>query len=47
MNMATQISADPKIAGMVVAVTSINTFILPPHQVNALIMQPCGYKTTD
>lgn len=47
MNMAYQIGADPRIAGMVVAVASINTFILPTHQVNALIMQPGGYKTTD
>lgn len=47
MNMATQVGADPRIAGMVVAVSSINTFILPTHQVNALIMQPGGYTTTD
>ena len=47
MNMASQIGADPKIAGMVVAIASINTFILPTHQVNALIMQPGGYKTID
>lgn len=47
MNLAVQIGADPRIAGMVVAVASINTFILPTHQVNALIMQPGGYKTTD
>ena len=47
MNLAMQIGADPKIAGMVVAIASINTFILPTHQVNALIMQPGGYKTTD
>ncbi len=47
MNLAAQIGSDPKIAGMVVAIASINTFILPTHQVNALIMQPGGYKTTD
>ena len=47
MNLAIQIGADPKIAGLVVAISSINTFILPTHQVNALIMQPGGYKTTD
>ena len=47
MTMAYQVGADPRIAGMVVAVASINTFILPTHQVNALIMQPGGYKTTD
>ncbi len=47
MNMAAQVGADPRIAGMVVAIASINTFILPTHQVNALIMQPGGYKTSD
>jgi di/tricarboxylate transporter len=47
MNMASQIGADPKIAGMVVAIASINTFMLPTHQVNALIMQPGGYETKD
>ena len=47
MSMAYQVGADPRIAGLVVAVASINTFILPTHQVNALIMQPGGYKTTD
>jgi len=47
MNLATQIGADPRIAGLVVAISSINTFILPTHQVNALIMQPGGYKTSD
>lgn len=47
MNIAYQVGADPKVAGMVVAIASINTFILPTHQVNALIMQPGGYKTTD
>ncbi|OEU84156.1 MAG: hypothetical protein BA873_07605 [Desulfobulbaceae bacterium C00003063] len=47
MNLAAQVGCDPRIAGMVVAVASINTFMLPTHQVNALIMQPGGYKTTD
>ena len=47
MTMAAQIGADPKIAGMVVGIASINTFMLPTHQVNALIMQPGGYKTAD
>lgn len=47
MNMAYQIGADPRIAGLVVAVASINSFMLPTHQVNALIMQPGGYETRD
>ncbi len=47
MNLASQVGCDPRMAGMVVAIASINTFMLPTHQVNALIMQPGGYKTTD
>jgi len=47
MNMAGTAGADPRIAAMVVAVACSNTFILPTHQVNALIMRPGGYKTKD
>ncbi len=47
MNMAAQAGADPRIAAMVVAIAASNTFVLPTHQVNALIMRPGGYKTVD
>ncbi len=47
MNMASSIGADPMIAALVVAVSASNTFILPTHQVNALIMRPGGYRTKD
>jgi di/tricarboxylate transporter len=47
MNLATQIGADPRTAALVVAVATSNTFMLPTHQVNALIMRPGGYKTVD
>jgi di/tricarboxylate transporter len=47
MNMALQVGADPKIMALTVAVAASNTFILPTHQVNALIMRPGGYKTKD
>ncbi len=47
MNMAFSIGTDPMVAGLVVAVSASNTFILPTHQVNALIMHPGGYKTKD
>lgn len=47
MNMASASGADPRIAALVVAVACSNTFILPTHQVNALIMRPGGYKTKD
>ena len=42
-----QDGCDPRIAGMFVAIASLNTFMLPTHQVNALIIQSGGYKTTD
>ena len=32
---------------LTVAIAASNTFILPTHQVNALIMRPGGYKTKD
>jgi di/tricarboxylate transporter len=47
MNMAFAIGSNPLVAALVVAVSASNTFILPTHQVNALIMRPGGYKTLD
>lgn len=47
MNMAVTAGADPRMAALVVAVACSNTFVLPTHQVNALIMRPGGYRTID
>ncbi len=47
MNMAASAGADPRIAALVVGIACSNTFVLPTHQVNALIMRPGGYKTLD
>jgi len=47
MNMAFQAGADPKMAALVVGIAASNTFVLPTHQVNALIMRPGGYRTVD
>ncbi len=47
MNMAVQVHADPRMAALLVAIAASNTFILPTHQVNALIMRPGGYKVMD
>ncbi len=47
MNMAVHVGSDPVIAALVVAVSASNTFILPTHQVNALIMRPGGYRSFD
>ena len=47
MAMATDVGCDPRLAAMVVALAASNTFVLPTHQVNALIMRPGGYQTVD
>ncbi len=47
MNMAAQLGTDPVLTALVVAVSASNTFILPTHQVNALIMRPGGYRPKD
>lgn len=47
MNMALQCNADPRMAALLVAIAASNTFLLPTHQVNALIMRPGGYKVID
>ncbi|PIE56058.1 MAG: SLC13 family permease [Desulfobulbus propionicus] len=47
MNMAVQTGIDPMTSAMVVGMSASNTFILPTHQVNALIMRPGGYRTWD
>lgn len=47
MNMALKAGVDPQIAALTVGIAASNTFILPTHQVNALIMRPGGYKPAD
>ncbi|MGQ9669170.1 MAG: SLC13 family permease [Desulfosoma sp.] len=47
MNMAVLSGADPRMTAMVVALSASNSFILPTHQVNALVMRPGGYRTAD
>jgi di/tricarboxylate transporter len=47
MNMAVMAGADPRMAALVVGLSASNTFVLPTHQVNALIMRPGGYRTVD
>lgn len=47
MNMALQCGADPRMAALLVAIAASNTFMLPTHQVNALIMKPGGYHVKD
>ncbi len=47
MNMAINCNADPRMAALLVALAASNTFMLPTHQVNALIMRPGGYRVMD
>jgi di/tricarboxylate transporter len=47
MNMALMAGCDPRMAALVVGLSASNTFVLPTHQVNALVMRPGGYRTLD
>ncbi|MDQ7038390.1 MAG: SLC13 family permease [Aquificota bacterium] len=47
VDMAVQTGADPRLAALIVGVSASNTFVIPTHQVNALIMRPGGYRTLD
>ena len=46
-NVAVGLDADPRVFGMMVAIAASNSFILPTHQVNALLMGPAGYRVAD
>lgn len=41
------IDADPRIFALTVAIATSNSFLIPTHQVNALIMGPGGYRVKD
>jgi di/tricarboxylate transporter len=41
------VGANPAVFALTVALATSNAFILPTHQVNALIMGPAGYKVAD
>jgi len=47
VNMALIAGADPAIFALTVALATSNSFFLPTHQVNALIMGPGGYRVKD
>lgn len=47
LELATTVGADPRIFALTVALSSSNTFILPTHQVNALIAGTGGYSADD
>lgn len=47
INMAMESGADPRMAALVVGLATSNSFVLPTHQVNALLMGPGRYSTID
>ncbi|HEY5719743.1 MAG TPA: SLC13 family permease, partial [Gammaproteobacteria bacterium] len=47
VNIALGAGADPRVFALTVAICTSNSFLIPTHQVNALIMGPAGYKVID
>jgi di/tricarboxylate transporter len=47
VEIAIVIGADPAVFALTVALSTSNSFLLPTHQVNALIMGPAGYRVAD
>jgi len=47
INIAIGAGGDPAVFALVVALATSNAFLLPTHQVNALIMGPGGYRVMD
>jgi len=47
VSIAVAAGANPAIFALTVAISTSNSFLIPTHQVNALIMGPGGYKVTD
>jgi len=47
VSIAVAAGADPAVFALTVAISTSNSFIIPTHQVNALIMGPAGYKVID
>lgn len=47
VNIAIGVGADPAMFAITVAIATSNSFLIPTHQVNALIMGPGGYRVPD
>jgi len=47
VNIAIGVGADPAVFALTVALATSNSFFLPTHQVNALLMGPGGYRVPD
>jgi di/tricarboxylate transporter len=47
VNLALKSGADPAMFALTVAIATSNSFLIPTHQVNALLMGPGGYRVPD
>ena len=47
INLALATGANPAMFALTVAISTSNSFLIPTHQVNALIMGPGGYRVSD
>ena len=47
VNIAIGAGANPAVFALTVAIATSNSFLIPTHQVNALIMGPGGYSVAD
>jgi di/tricarboxylate transporter len=47
ISIAISAGGDPAIFALTVAISTSNSFLIPTHQVNALIMGPAGYRVVD
>lgn len=47
INMAIGAGANPAVFALTVGIATSNSFLIPTHQVNALIMGPAGYRVKD
>lgn len=47
VSIAVGAGADPRMFALAVGIAASNSFVLPTHQVNALIMGPGGYRNAD
>ncbi|HGG05732.1 MAG TPA: SLC13 family permease [Aliiroseovarius sp.] len=47
VSIAVAAGGDPAMFALTVAISTSNSFIIPTHQVNALIMGPAGYRVAD
>lgn len=47
VNIALGVGGNPAVFALTVAISTSNAFLIPTHQVNALIMGPGGYRVVD